>query len=118
MGYTTDFRGEFELDEPLTAEQVKIINDFAEERHGGNIDHDPTMPGFWCQWIASDDGKLVYWDGGEKFYEYTAWLEYLVEHFFQPWGRVLNGEVGFRGEDWDDTGTIVVRDNKVSVEVK
>lgn len=69
--------------------------------------------GLWCQWVPTDDGTAIEWDGGEKFHEYVPWLEYLITHFLAPWGYTLNGEVEWRGDDWDDTGTISVIDNEV-----
>lgn len=73
-----------------------------------------SQPGLWCQWIVSEDGTTLEWDGGEKFYEYVAWLEYLIEHFFNKWDVKLNGTVKWRGEDFEDMGIIVIADNKVT----
>ena len=70
------------------------------------------QPGLWCQWTINEENELE-WDGGEKFYEYTAWLKYLIEHFFSKWGVILNGEIEWQGEDPDDIGKIVVKDNIV-----
>ncbi len=50
---------------------------------------------------------------GEKFYHYTEWLEYIIEHFLKPWGYVLNGSVEWRGEDDADLGVIYVHQNRV-----
>lgn len=72
-----------------------------------------TQPGLWCQWII-EDNQLV-WDQGEKFYEYDAWLIYLIKNFIAPSGYKLNGEIQFQGEDEDDFGTICVIDNEVEV---
>jgi hypothetical protein len=55
------------------------------------------------------------WDGCEKFFMYVEWLEYLIEHFLRPWGYVLSGEVAWFGEDFDDCGDIMVRDNTIRV---
>jgi len=55
------------------------------------------------------------WDGGEKFYNYVEWLKYLINHFFEKWGVKLNGEVYWKGEDGEDMGKIVVKDNWVIV---
>jgi len=71
------------------------------------------QPGLWCQWVPTDDLKGIEWDGGEKFYEYVAWLKYIIEHFLKPWGYVLSGSVEFQGEQFDDRGLIVVQDNDV-----
>ena len=73
------------------------------------------VPGLWCQWIINEDGELE-WDGGEKFYEYVEWLEYLIYHFFEPEGYVLNGDISFNGEDDEDLGIIHVVDNEVNLE--
>ena len=71
------------------------------------------QPSLWCQWTVSSDGTALEWDDGEKFYEYTRWLEYLIEHFFTPWGRSLDGRIHWYGEDSEDRGTIYVKDNVV-----
>lgn len=73
------------------------------------------VPELWCQWIINDDGDLE-WDMGEKFYNYVEWLNYLITHFFEPEGYILNGEIEFQGEDETDFGKIVVVDNKVDVQ--
>jgi hypothetical protein len=72
-----------------------------------------TQPGLWCQWIVSEDGKRLEWDGGEKFYNYIEWLQYMIKHFFDRWHCVVNGKVDWQGEDSGDSGTIVVTDNSV-----
>ena len=72
-----------------------------------------TQPGLWCQWIIEND-ELV-WDQGEKFYEYEAWLVYLIDNFIAPSGYKLNGEIQFQGEDEDDFGLIIVVDNEVEI---
>lgn len=109
MGYTTDFEGSFQLDEMLTVSQTQTLINFNEERH-----EDYKFPGIWCQWVPSADGCGIEWDGGEKFYEYTAWLVYVIENYIKPWGRTLNGSVEWQGEDNGDRGLLVVKDNVVS----
>lgn len=71
------------------------------------------QPGLWCQWVPNEDGTAIEWDGGEKFYYYVEWLEYLITHFLKPWGYVLNGQVSWFGEDSNDRGNIYVKDNAV-----
>lgn len=75
-------------------------------------DSNVGQPGLWCQWVVRDDDTLV-WDGGEKFYAYVEWLEYLIENFFKDWGVLLNGEIEWQGEEMSDRGQIVVKDNVV-----
>ena len=72
------------------------------------------QPSLWCQWVPSEDGSAIEWDGGEKFYNYVEWLKYLIEHFLKPWGYVLNGEVRWDGESRDDMGIIICKDNVVT----
>jgi hypothetical protein len=71
------------------------------------------QPGLWCQWVPYHDGTAILWDGGEKFYNYVEWIEYLIEHFLAPWGYELNGEVYWFGEDRDDNGVICIEKNVV-----
>lgn len=72
------------------------------------------VPGLWCQWIINNDNQLI-WDGGEKFYNYVEWLEYLIANFFEPKGYQLNGEIYWRGEEFSDSGVITVNNNDVTV---
>jgi hypothetical protein len=92
--------------------------------HGGQ-DHDGTIieyntppngqPGLWCQWTVDKSGTKLKWDGGEKFYSYVEWLQFLIDNFFSKWGVILNGEVEWQGEDAKDIGKIVVTNNEVKV---
>lgn len=75
------------------------------------------QPSLWCQWIPSDDRKSIFWDGGEKFYDYEIWLDYIIEHFLKPWGYILNGEVYWYGESDDDRGILEVKDNVVRARI-
>ena len=71
------------------------------------------QPGLWCQWVPTDDSEGIEWNGVEKFYHYTEWLEYVIEHFLVPWNYVLNGEVYWQGEESSDMGKLLVKDNEV-----
>lgn len=79
-------------------------------------DPEKAQPGLWCQWTVWDDGSMLEWDGGEKFYDYVEWLVYLLKHFLVPWGYTLNGSVEWMGESADDRGLISVNLNVVSVQ--
>jgi hypothetical protein len=79
-----------------------------------DANNSPTnQPGLWCQWRPSEDGTTLEWDGGEKFYDYIPWLEYIVEHFLRPWDRSLDGQVRWMGEDPDDRGTIFAKGGRI-----
>lgn len=94
-----------------------ISRNFGQEDDGTIIDSNgwrcSVHPSLWCHWII-EDNKLM-WDGGEKFYDYVEWLEYLIKHFFAPLGYVLNGDIEWEGEERDDCGTIHVVNNKITI---
>jgi hypothetical protein len=92
---------------------------FCEGRPQGVLDYNNAplgQPGLWCQWIPTEDGTAIEWDGCEKFYDYIEWLEYLIENFLKPWGYVLEGTCEWQGEDRQDRGRIVVNNNVVKIQ--
>jgi len=79
-----------------------------------NFNGEPkTQPGLWCKWIPTEDRMHIEWDGGEKFYNYIEWMEYLISKVLAPRGYIVNGNVAWRGEDFDDTGVLEINDNMV-----
>lgn len=78
-----------------------------------------TQPGLWCQWeLVHDqdcDEWFIQWDGGEKFYNYIEWLEYIIEKVLKPEGLVLQGEITWQGEDRSDMGKIEVSSNVIRI---
>lgn len=42
------------------------------------------QPQLYCQWVPCPDGCCLSYDGREKFYEPTAWMRYLINHFLKP----------------------------------
>jgi len=117
MGYTTYFRGRFEFNKPLTDDMVKTYNEFQEKRHEDGY-KDNGKPSIWLAWeiVKEDDKFYLEWDGGEKFYKYVEWLEYVIKYIFKVWNAEISGVVEWRGEDWEDMGTIIVLDNVVLVD--
>lgn len=85
------------------------------ENNGILDDNNPPamQPGIWCQWFINANGELA-WDGGEKFYNYVEWLEYLIRNFFEPEGLTLSGKCMYIGERGDDWGYICVDNNVVT----
>ena len=73
------------------------------------------QPGLWCQWVPTEDGCGLEWNGAEKFYCYIEWLDYLISNFLSPWGYILNGKVSWTGERHGDFGVITVRGNRIEV---
>lgn len=109
VGYPVGIDGEF---------FVGGLGDFGQEHdHSVTNNNSPpaSQPGLWCQWTPSEDGSAIQWDGGEKFYNYIEWLQYLIENFISRWGYKLNGEVCWNGEDDVDSGILSVKDNVLTV---
>lgn len=72
------------------------------------------QPGLWCHWVPTEDHTGIEWSGMEKFYAYTEWLEYLIDHFLRPWGKTVNGQVKWVGENKTDRGILIVENNIVT----
>lgn len=80
-----------------------------------NKDRPPSsQPNVYCHWIPSPEGDSIEWNGGEKFYDYEEWLDYLIEHFLEPWGIVANGTVEYQGEDGDEGSIVVENNNRIN----
>jgi hypothetical protein len=111
MGYSTDFFGNFQLSEQLTDSQVQILRQFSEQRHDGLI----GMSQVWCDWVPTQDGKGICWNGSEKTYDSVSWLNYVSETFLKKWGIIASGVVRYQGEDDHDCGVIVAKDGYFSM---
>lgn len=111
MGYTTQFSGTFKIEPPLSPAQVTEVNEFCEERHERPTSNYPSI---WCDYEVSPDGTQIGWNGSEKSYEMAEWLLYLIERFFRPWKRKLDGKMRARGEDFDDVWTLFCEANVVT----
>ena len=74
-----------------------------------------NQPSLWCQWRVNDRGDRLEHNGGEKFDRYVEWLDYLVEHFFSPWGVRIDGSVRYEGDVPVDAGIIEIIDNRIEV---
>ena len=75
-----------------------------------------TQPGLWLQWKMKEDKQTIEWDGGEKFYAYIEWMEYIIKQILAPAGYIVNGEIAWSGEEVRDNGVIVVENNYVYAE--
>jgi len=97
---------------------VGSTNDYGQDHTPDVVDYNrppSTQPSLWCQWLINDDRLSIEWDGGEKFYSYVEWLQYLIRNILDPRGYVLNGEVQWNGEESEDMGIIKVENNVVRV---
>ena len=112
MGYTTEFSGAFDLDKPADAETTLFMRDVSDmgieaiRQLGG-------APDTYCQWEITKDRLHIKWDGGENFYDYVEWLQWLIDNKLKPAGLTLSGSVKFHGEEVEDCGTIAIVDGRV-----
>ena len=112
MGYTTKFKGAFNLSPALTMAQYSALCALHDDQvplSGGGV----APPSGYCQWEPSKDGKKLSWDQGEKFYDYVEWLVHICA-WLRAEGVKVNGEVSWRGEDRKDVGVLEVVDNVVT----
>lgn len=155
MGYTTEFRGQISVSPPLNAEEIAYLKKLNDTRRmnrtqgpyfvdgdgymgqGGPKDGDTIIdancpprgqPGLWCHWVPTEDGKAIYWDGGEKFYDSAEWMAYVIDHFLKPGAiaksalpflqanHVCNGEIEAQGEDSSDRWYLIVKNNAVATQ--
>ena len=70
-----------------------------------------TQPCLWCQWIVSEDGSFIEWDGGEKFYHSVEWMQYIINNFISPTGSICDGIINAYGDDREDVWDLVVENN-------
>ena len=118
MGYTTRFDGILNFNRELTHREwldLNEINKYPDECKKYTSTPD-TIPNSYLQWTPTEDGTGYEWDGAEKFYDYVHWLRWVVKHYMIPHDLVLNGKLRWQGEEIDDSGYIVVVDNKVTTQ--
>jgi hypothetical protein len=107
MGYTTNFKGKFELSKEPTIKvliAIDSLEDMGEDRPEGPA----PWPDGYCQWQMTRDKMGIEWDGNEKFYDYVDWLQAIIDNILTPAGIALTGEVTYQGESWDDAGVLRV----------
>ena len=114
MGYTTDFIGWVQIDPPLNEQETDYLRAFNRTRRwdrpegpyvvlphpladdddeAGNDARNrlaPGEPGVWCPWSPTTDGSALAFDGIEKAYRATRWLQYLIDTFLAPGATVAD----------------------------
>lgn len=113
MGYTTTFDGFVSVRPKLNEEEIQRLKDFSKERHGGNIDNYSGFPGLYCQWVPSQDGTEIIWDGNEKFYDSVEWMQYIIDKMFPT--HKFSGVIYAQGEETGDVWDLIVKNNVASV---
>lgn len=87
--------------------------DFIDNCMEVDTDTPNNQPSFQCCWTTNNKGNVVQWNKLGRTFAPAPWLEYMIEHFFKPWGVTLNGKVECHGEEKDDRTLIVVNNNHV-----
>lgn len=103
MGYTTKFKGRFDLSRKLTDNEERILRTFSASRHNPAL-----APNYYCQWVPTADCAGIEWDRVEKFYSYVEWLQFIIDQFLELWGILLIGKILYQGEDLGDVGFVEV----------
>jgi hypothetical protein len=123
MGYTTEFIGHIEIAPALNTAEQQYLSAFghsrrcqvapspydipgnpaaAFERTSGEIDAYNSIatgqPSLWCGWHPCFEGCCLSFDGIEKFYNATRWMEYLIQHFLAPGAIAQRSGASWFGE--------------------
>jgi hypothetical protein len=112
------FKGKFGLDGDYGVDGEYFVGGkgyMGQERDNSVIEYNEPpakQPGLWCQWEVVNN-QYIQWNGTEKFYYYTQWIEYLIEHIFNKWDIKLNGKVKWVGESRGDKGCITINDSVI-----
>lgn len=75
------------------------------------------LPDSYCPWFVTEDGAtLMSWEDEScgRGYAFEGWLAALCA-LLRDWGHKVNGEARWEGEDRDDVGKLIVKDNELSV---
>lgn len=111
MGCTTRFNGHFHLDREPPLSVLKRLREL-EDAGTRSLKDGIAYPGQFCQWVVTKHLDGIEWDQNEKFYEYTEWLQWIIDEILKPAGINLFGRVEFQGEDVQDHGWLVVEDDQ------
>lgn len=79
------------------------------------------QPSLWCDFEIADGGadgsencSYIQWNGSEKTYCGQQWIKYLVDLLTEDRYQ-CNGKIRWRGEDFDDMGTIEVNNGIILI---
>jgi hypothetical protein len=122
MPYSVFYRGEININPPLTEEHAAVVLAFSRKEHNeqtkpifAKINATPgeDLPRYMDVFDISEDRATILPDEDESSHGLRLCLMLLVEHFLAPLGYVLNGEVSWDADDVNDRGTIFVKDNVI-----
>ena len=122
MGYDVYYNGEVNIAPPLTENDAVILCAFVNQEQTDETraifvaiaaSAEPDLPGHEGLLEVSEDRSCIFPEEGESRHGVRMWLRLLLEHFLVSRGYVLNGEIGWEGQDPDDRGCIFIKDNRL-----
>jgi hypothetical protein len=128
MGYSTTFEGTTTITPPLNPAETTYLRQFADSRrhqrpegpystreysysdlgHPAYNQPPEGQPSLWCNWEPTEDGTGIRWNGAEKFYNATEWMQYLINHFLRP-NATAKGKPDFEKFTFDHTVTGLIK---------
>lgn len=124
MGYHVYYRGEIEVNPPLSEEHARIVLavvNMEETEKTKSVfeaiktDSEPDLPAYGSQLEVSENRSLLVPEEGESRHGIWTWLRHLLKYFFIPHGYQLEGEITWEADDPEDRGSIYVENNHVEV---
>lgn len=117
MGYTTKYEGVFRIEPTLSDDTAALYRDtvkriWAREPLPESIKHG-GMPDSYLQWELTKDNSGLEWDGNEKFYHASDWLQWVIDRILLPRGYRVSGHAIWQGEEIGDVGVLVVKNGTV-----
>ena len=79
MGYTTQFQGQIKITPELKASQIKFIEGMFGDMREWDTEEAKRLDFTWFNFKFNDAMDGIEWDGGEKFYDATKKMQYLIE---------------------------------------
>ena len=115
MGYSTEFNGSLAVSgDDTSLDKFDVwMDELHETRHGSDCAVWSGYPGFYCQWVFNRETCTIEWDGGEKFYEYIQWLQFVFEKCDEL-NLSANGKISWQGDNYQDQGEIIVEKNLIT----
>ncbi len=97
MGDLTVFEGKWNVSPPLDEETQKFIEKLRDDPENlGPIPADKVSTNWHFGWEYFPDEQAIGWDSGEKFYDYSNWIQCLLKYVLAPRGYILlNGVVTY-----------------------
>ena len=124
MGYSVYYDGELSVSPPLTEADAGIVCAVVNGEHTSETlaifaaiaaSSEPDLPWHVGLIRVSDERDLILPEDDESRPGLGMWLRLLLQHFLSERGYVLDGQISWKGEDSDDSGTIFVKDSQIEV---